>query len=55
MMRKSIAQVMFGQDVVIKRDRGYISKELLAKCPTVKVVGRHGVSLDIIESKMLKS
>jgi len=36
---KSIAQAMFGQDTVIKRDRGYISKEILAKCPTVKLIG----------------
>lgn len=48
---ETISQAMTGKDAVIKRDRGLITKEMLAKNPTVKVVGRHGVGLDTIDVK----
>jgi len=48
---ETITEALFGKDAVIKRDRGFITKSMLEKCPTVKVVGRHGVGLDTIDVK----
>jgi len=47
----SITRALFDKDAVIKRDRGFITKNMLKQCPTVKVVGRHGVGLDTIDVK----
>jgi len=48
---KSLIDALLGKDAVIKRDRGFITKKILEQCPTVKVVGRHGVGLDTIDVK----
>ena len=48
---ETITSALFGKDAVIKRDRGFITKKMLEQCPTVKVVGRHGVGLDTIDVK----
>ena len=48
---KSLIDALLGKDAVIKRDRGFITKNILEKCSTVKVVGRHGVGLDTIDVK----
>ncbi len=48
---KTITSALLGKDAVIKRDRGFITKKMLEKCPTVKAVGRHGVGLDTIDVK----
>ena len=48
---ETISKAMNGKDALIKRDRGFISKSMLEKNPTVKVVGRHGVGLDTIDVK----
>ena len=48
---EAITEALFGKDAVIKRDRGFITKNMLKKCSTVKVVGRHGVGLDTIDVK----
>ena len=48
---KTITRALFDKDAVIKRDRGFITKNMLTQCPTVKVVGRHGVGLDTIDVK----
>jgi len=47
----SITRALFDKDAVIKRDRGFITKNMLTQCPTVKVIGRHGVGLDTIDVK----
>jgi len=47
----AITKALSGKDAVIKRDRGFINKKMLEQCPTVKVVGRHGVGLDTIDVK----
>lgn len=49
--KDTITKALLGKDAVIKRDRGFITKSMLKKCPTVKVVGRHGVGLDTIDVK----
>lgn len=46
---ETITKTMLGKDAVIKRDRGFITKAMFKKCPTVKIVGRHGVGLDTID------
>jgi D-3-phosphoglycerate dehydrogenase len=48
---ETITKALFGKDAVIKRDRGFITKSMLKKCPTVRVIGRHGVGLDTIDVK----
>lgn len=48
---ETITKALLGKDAVIKRDRGFITKKMLEQCPTVKVVGRHGVGLDTIDVK----
>lgn len=48
---KTITSALLGKDAVIKRDRGFITKKMLEQCPTIKVVGRHGVGLDTIDVK----
>jgi D-3-phosphoglycerate dehydrogenase len=48
---ETITKALSGQDAVIKRDRGFITKKMLEQCPTVKAVGRHGVGLDTIDVK----
>jgi D-3-phosphoglycerate dehydrogenase len=48
---ESIIEALSDKDAVIKRDRGFITKKMLEQCPTVKVVGRHGVGLDTIDVK----
>ena len=48
---ETITEGLFNKDAVIKRDRGFITKNMLAQCPTVKVVGRHGVGLNTIDVK----
>jgi D-3-phosphoglycerate dehydrogenase len=48
---ETITKALSGQDAVIKRDRGFITKKILEQCPTVKAVGRHGVGLDTIDVK----
>jgi len=47
----AITKALFNKDAVIKRDRGFITKRMLKQCPTVKVIGRHGVGLDTIDVK----
>jgi len=48
---ETITRALFDKDAVIKRDRGFITKKMLEQCPTIKVVGRHGVGLDTIDLK----
>ncbi len=38
-------------DAIVKRDRGLITRELMAASPRLKVVGRHGVGVDCIDVK----
>jgi len=47
----TIIRALFDKDAVIKRDKGFITKNMLIQCPTVKAVGRHGVGLDTIDVK----
>ena len=48
---ETITKALSGKDAVIKRDRGFITKKVLEKCPSLKAVGRHGVGLDTIDVK----
>ena len=49
--KETISKAMAGKDALIHRDRGFITKEMLAENPSIKVVGRHGVGLDPIDVK----
>jgi len=47
----SIIKALSGKDAVVKRDLGFITKEVMKQCSSLKVVGRHGVGLDTIDVK----
>lgn len=48
---ENLIKALADKDGVIKRDRGFITKNILKCCPNLKVVGRHGTGLDTIDVK----